>query len=88
MLYAGSFNVQYPTPVRLRGRAQQAMPVMQSECYDPMADQWTIIAPLSVSHKEASCVVYNDHIYVLGGYNETYRGGIYTHIYISLHKLE
>lgn len=48
---------------------QQAMPVMQSECYDPMSDQWTIIAPLSVSHKEASCVVYNDHIYVLGGYN-------------------
>lgn len=48
---------------------QQAQPVMQSECYDPSTDQWTIIAPLSVSHKEASCVVYNDQIYVLGGYN-------------------
>lgn len=48
---------------------QQAQPVMQSECYDPAVDQWTIIAPLSISHKEASCVVYNDQIYVLGGYN-------------------
>lgn len=48
---------------------QQAQPVVQSECYDPEADQWTIIAPLSISHKEASCVVYNDQIYVLGGYN-------------------
>ncbi|XP_046571173.1 LOW QUALITY PROTEIN: kelch-like protein 9 [Haliotis rubra] len=48
---------------------QQAQPVMQSECYDPAIDQWTIIAPLSISHKEASCVVYNDQIYVLGGYN-------------------
>ncbi|XP_033735642.1 kelch-like protein 13 [Pecten maximus] len=48
---------------------QQAQPVMQSECYDPSTDQWTIIAPLSISHKEASCVVYNDQIYVLGGYN-------------------
>lgn len=49
--------------------SQQAQPVVQSECYDPEADQWTIIAPLSISHKEASCVVYNDQIYVLGGYN-------------------
>lgn len=48
---------------------QQAQPVVQSECYDPEADQWTIIAPLSISHKEASCVVYHDQIYVLGGYN-------------------
>lgn len=48
---------------------QQAQPVVQSECYDPEADQWTVIAPLSISHKEASCVVYNDQIYVLGGYN-------------------
>lgn len=48
---------------------QQAQPVMQSECYDPLTDQWSIIAPLSISHKEASCVVYNDQIYVLGGYN-------------------
>ncbi|ESO86873.1 hypothetical protein LOTGIDRAFT_194758, partial [Lottia gigantea] len=48
---------------------QAAQPVMQSECYHPAMDQWTIIAPLSISHKEASCVVYNDQIYVLGGYN-------------------
>ncbi|CAH1792182.1 unnamed protein product [Owenia fusiformis] len=48
---------------------QQANPVMQSELYDPATDQWTVIAPLSLSHKEASCVVYGDHIYVLGGYN-------------------
>ena len=48
---------------------QQAQPVMQSECYDPATDQWTVVAPLSISHKEASCVVYRDHIYVLGGYN-------------------
>jgi kelch-like protein 9/13 len=48
---------------------QQALPVLQSECYDPSTDQWTIIAPLSISHKEASCVLYQDHVYVLGGYN-------------------
>lgn len=48
---------------------QQALPVMQSESYDPDTDQWTAIAPLSVSHKEASCVVYHDRVYVLGGYN-------------------
>ena len=48
---------------------QQALPVLQSQSYDPATDQWTIISPLSISHKEASCVVYQDHIYVLGGYN-------------------
>ena len=48
---------------------QQALPVLQSEFYNPETDQWTVITPLSISHKEASCVVYQDHIYVLGGYN-------------------
>ena len=48
---------------------QQALPVLQSECYDPATDQWTIVAPLAISHKEASCVVYQEHVYVLGGYN-------------------
>ena len=47
----------------------QALPVLMSECYDPETGQWTQIAPLSISHKEASCVVYRDSIYVLGGYN-------------------
>ena len=45
---------------------QMALPVMQSESYDPETDQWSAIAPLSVSHKEASCVVYHDRVYVLG----------------------
>ncbi|ESO06389.1 hypothetical protein HELRODRAFT_186384 [Helobdella robusta] len=48
---------------------QHALPVMQSESYDPDIDQWTNITPLSVSHKEASCVLYRDKVYVLGGYN-------------------
>ena len=48
---------------------QQAIPVLQSECHNPATDEWTVIAPLSISHKEASCVVYQDHVYVLGGYN-------------------
>ncbi|XP_013394379.1 kelch-like protein 13 [Lingula anatina] len=48
---------------------QQAQPVMQSECYDPDTDQWTVIAPMSISHKEASCVVFQNSIFVLGGYN-------------------
>ena len=48
---------------------QQALPVLQSECYDPSTDQWSIIAPLAISHKEASCVLYQDSVYVLGGYN-------------------
>lgn len=48
---------------------QQALPVLQSESYDPVSDQWTLIAPLSISHKEASCVMYQDSVYVLGGYN-------------------
>lgn len=48
---------------------QQALPVLQSECYDPVTDQWTIISPLNLSHKEASCIVYQEQIYVLGGYN-------------------
>ena len=48
---------------------QQALPVLQSEAYDPHTDQWSVIAPLSISHKEASCVLYQDHVYVLGGYN-------------------
>ena len=48
---------------------QQALPVMQSESYDPSVDQWTLITPLSISHKEASCVIYQDQVYVLGGYN-------------------
>lgn len=49
--------------------SQQALPVLQAESYDPAVDQWTLIAPLAVSHKEASCVVYRGQIYVLGGYN-------------------
>ena len=49
--------------------SQQALPVLQAESYDPTVDQWTLIAPLAVSHKEASCVVYHGQIYVLGGYN-------------------
>lgn len=48
---------------------QQALPVLQSESYDPSIDQWTLITPLSISHKEASCVLYQDQVYVLGGYN-------------------
>ena len=48
---------------------QQALPVLQSEAYDPGTDQWSLIAPLSVSHKEASCVLYQNSVYVLGGYN-------------------
>ena len=54
---------------------QQALPVLQSECYDPATDQWTVIAPLSISHKEASCVVYQEHVYVLGGYNVQTKSG-------------
>lgn len=49
--------------------SQQALPVLQCESYDPAVDQWTLIAPLAVSHKEASSVVYHGQIYVLGGYN-------------------
>ena len=49
--------------------SQQALPVLQAESYDPAIDQWTLIAPLTVSHKEASSVVYRGQIYVLGGYN-------------------
>ena len=48
---------------------QQALPVLQSEAYDPASDQWSLIAPLSISHKEASCVLYQNSVFVLGGYN-------------------
>ena len=54
---------------------QQALPVLQSEMYDPLTDQWSIIAPLSISHKEASCVLYQDCICVLGGYNVQTKSG-------------
>lgn len=48
---------------------QQAQSVLRSECYDPDTDQWTLIAPMSISHKEASCVLYKNSVFVLGGYN-------------------
>ena len=48
---------------------QQALAVLQSEAYDPHTDQWSVIAPLSISHKEASCALYQDQVFVLGGYN-------------------
>ena len=48
---------------------QQALPMLQSECYDPATNQWSLITPLAISHKEASCVVYQDRIHVIGGYN-------------------
>ena len=48
---------------------QQAQPVMQTEFYTPSFDQWTIVAPLSNLHKEASCIKYLNFIYIIGGYN-------------------
>ena len=48
---------------------QQALPVLQSESYDPTTDQWSLIAPLPISHKEATCVLFQEHVFVLGGYN-------------------
>lgn len=42
---------------------------MQLECYDLSIDQWIIINFLFIFYKEVFCVVYNDQIYVLGGYN-------------------
>ena len=75
---------------------QQALPVLQSECYDPATDQWSLIAPLATSHKEAAIVVHQDHIYVIGGYNVQTKQGqkmascydLYTGIWDTLGTLQ
>ena len=54
---------------------QQAQPVMQTEFYSPEFDQWTIVAPLSNLHKEASCIKYLNSIYIIGGYNIQSKSG-------------
>lgn len=55
--------------------SQQAQPVMQTEFYEPEFNQWTIVAPLSNLHKEASCVKYLNSIYIIGGYNIQAKSG-------------
>ncbi|PAA82356.1 hypothetical protein BOX15_Mlig034024g1 [Macrostomum lignano] len=49
--------------------ANNALPVLQCEQYNAEADQWTIVSPMPVSHKEACAVAVDRHVYVLGGFN-------------------
>ena len=41
--------------------------VFEVESYDPVANQWTVIASLPIAHVESSCVVIGGHVYVPGG---------------------
>uniref|UniRef100_A0A1A9W147 Kelch-like protein diablo n=1 Tax=Glossina brevipalpis TaxID=37001 RepID=A0A1A9W147_9MUSC len=38
-----------------------------AECYDPIMNQWTQIAPMQIGHCNHRACAYNDLIYVIGG---------------------
>lgn len=41
------------------------------ERYDPMTNQWTMLAPLSTDRSDASCTALNGKLYAIGGFNGT-----------------
>ena len=59
-------NANYEA-VNLQPQQQQiAQPVQCTEYYSPELNRWNVVSPMMNLHKEATCLVLNEHIYVLG----------------------
>lgn len=43
--------------------------VLETEIYNVMTDQWTIVTSLPHPHSEGGCEYYDDKIYIVGGYS-------------------
>jgi len=43
--------------------------VLETEIYNVMTDQWTVVAPLPQPHSEGGCEFYDDKIFIVGGYS-------------------
>lgn len=43
--------------------------IHETEIYNGMTDQWTLVAPLPMPHSEGGCEIYEGKIYVVGGYS-------------------
>lgn len=43
--------------------------IHESEIYNAMTDQWTLVCPLPLAHSEGGCEFYNGKIFVVGGYS-------------------
>lgn len=43
--------------------------IHETEVYSVLNNQWTIMAPMPLPQSEAGCVMFQDKIFVLGGYS-------------------
>jgi len=43
--------------------------VLETEIYNVMTDQWTVMTSLPHPHSEGGCELYDDKIYIVGGYS-------------------
>eukprot|EP00698_Gefionella_okellyi_P014450 TRINITY_DN4010_c0_g1_i4.p1 TRINITY_DN4010_c0_g1~~TRINITY_DN4010_c0_g1_i4.p1 ORF type:complete len:151 (-),score=38.46 TRINITY_DN4010_c0_g1_i4:934-1386(-) len=43
------------------------------QCYDPISDEWTMLADMSTARAGLSLVVYNDRLWVIGGTADGYK---------------
>lgn len=77
-IYAIGGIVGYPS-------LNYSLPVNTVEEYDPEADEWIPRASIPRIRYEASTVVANGKIYIIGGYSEKLNigGGVYKNIYLS-----
>lgn len=63
-------NVNYSgANVQMQHQQQIAQPVQCTEYYTPELNQWNVVSPMVNLHKEATCLLLNNHIYVLGEFS-------------------
>ncbi|XP_077998754.1 kelch-like protein 26 [Glandiceps talaboti] len=43
--------------------------ILSVECYNPLIDEWSILAPLSIGLSMAGVTVRNNQMYIIGGYS-------------------
>jgi len=43
--------------------------VLETEIYNVMTDQWSVVSQLPHPHSEGGCELYDDKIYIVGGYS-------------------
>lgn len=47
--------------------------LFSAEVYDPSADQWSVLAPMSIRRSGVSLVSCHDKVYAIGGYDGSRR---------------
>lgn len=43
--------------------------LMSAEMYDPLSDQWTVLAAMSIRRSGVSLVACDDRVFAIGGYD-------------------